>query len=270
MNTKPPINRLAICVLCTSTMLYIPSGYAATPTLQLFPNTVISSMKNSQASAEQMDQTLEPLAMQLQNQMDLYNDAQCDSNALDSGCLTIKQGISSAFTGLLQAIKGELPNMKKSLQSIDKNLGKSIKTKLGYSKTLLDLDAIVQGKESSSQEVSRASRKGKKGMAQMFRSYNKMLEIGGKQESFALVAADIYAETYDALQALNTLEMNIDYSIARNQIDKAWGSEPSAEMIATVTAVKGLLYGYEEGEMEIPMIEEDLDPAHDMTGYTYH
>ena len=268
MKTKRHIISLAICA--SSTMLITPLAHAAAPTLKLFPSNVISSMKNSQASAEQMDQTLEPLAMQLQSQMDLYNDAQCDSDALDAGCLTIKQGISSAFTGLLQAIKGELPTMKTSLQSIDKNLGKSIKTKLGYSKTLLDLDAIVQGKESSSQEVSRASRKGKKGMAQMFRSYNKMLARGGKQESFALVAADIYAETYDALQALNTLEMNIDYSIARNQIDKAWGSEPSAEMVATVTAVKGLLYGYEEGEMEIPLIEEDLDPEHDMTGYTYH
>lgn len=231
-------------------------AFANTPTLQLFPTSVVESLKTSAESAKHMENSLEGVISQFGSQMQLYEDSKCDNAGLDPGCAEIKKNIARSYSEMLSLMQEQIPDIKNAMTSTSKTLETNIRNKLGRNMTPMDLQRLIQGKKTGVSQFRKLSGKRQGRMSKMLNGYYKMVSLGNKQsQSTALLAAEIYADSSEALEHLNNLEMEINRSMALVEINGIWNGGPTPEMVATVNNVKSLLFG-EVDDNGIPDVPE--------------
>lgn len=246
----------AAFVLLGGMLSLSPPNYA-TPTLNLFPTSVVENLQASAQTAKQMESSMETIIAQLENQMVLFNDSKCDANDSDAGCAEIKKGISRTYGKLLDEMEQQLPEIKQAMLATEKTLGRNIRSELGKKMTPLDLQRLVQGKKNNAKSVRRISGKRQGRMSKMLSQYHSMIALSNNQgQSQAMLAAEIYTDAAETLDYIALLESEISRSKGISAIGEIWNGEPSDEMVATVNSVKTLLFG-EQDQAGIPDIVQN-------------
>jgi len=264
MNIKKNLINLAVCTVLSGTALYAPSSLAIAPTLNLFPTSVVANLQTSAASAEEMENSMESIVVQMENQAQLYKDSQCESGSLDAGCAQIKKGLATSYTKMLDKMGDQLPVMKQAMQSTVNVLGKNIRTELGKKMTMRDLQRVIQGKTGAIQSARKRSGKKAGRMSASLKKYHSMITLNSNQSpSQALLAAEIYADASEALDYISLLQMQIDQSKIIMGVGNIWNGEPSEQMMATVSSVKALLFGEVETDLIPDTLMQNIDPAKD-------
>ena len=270
MNTHSNLIRLAICASLATTTLYAPSSLAASPTLNLFPTSVVENLQASADSAKAMESSMEGIVAQMDNQMQLYNDSKCEASDADAGCTQIKKGINNTYMKMLGEMEAQLPVMKRAMESTARKLGGNIRTELGRKMTTLDLQRVIQGKKGGPQNIRKVSGKRQGRMSKSLSRYHSLISISSnKGQNQAMLAAEIYADSVETLDYIELIQMEINQSKMLGGIGTIWNGEPSEQMMATVGSVKALLFGEEDGDGFIPEnVAPSSDPALDDSDWT--
>ncbi len=261
MNIKTRLIRIAAIVFSGGILMMSPAAYS-TPTLNLFPTSVVENLQASAQTAKNMESSMETVIVQLENQMALYKDSKCDSSDTDAGCAEIKKGISRTYGKMLDEMEQQLPEIKQAMLSTEKTLGRNIRSELGKKMTPLDLQRLVQGKKDNAQSVRRISGKRQGRMSKMLSQYHSMIALSNNQgQSQAMLAAEIYTDAAETLDYIALLESEISRSKGISAIGEIWNGEPSDEMVATVNSVKTLLFG-DQDQSGIPDVVQNRFQNH--------
>ncbi len=250
---KPTLIHAAVGSVLVLGSWGVGGAQAATPTLNLFPTSVVENLQSSAASAQAMENNMEGIVAKLDNQMALYADSKCEANDADAGCSQIKRGIADSYQAMLEHMAEQLPAMKQAMQATEQTLGKRLRTELGKKMTALDLQRLIQGKKGTPQSIRQRSGKRQGRMSSMLGKYHKMITLSAhKNQNQALLAAEIYADASETLDYINLIQTEIDHSRVIGGLSTLWNGEPSEQMISTVSNVKALLFGDVEAGDEIP------------------
>ncbi len=214
------------------------------PSIQLFPSSVVENLRSSSEAARSMEDGLHPVVQQMEQQLRLYEDAQCAGESADPGCTAIKQNLSETYSRMLGQFEAQLPAMRSAMVSTRKTLGGRIRGELGRKMTPRDLQRLIEGKHNKASKIRQVSSKRKGRISQTLAKYHKMISLQANQgDPLAVLAADIYLDASETLEYIDSIEMEIARSRAVMVPGTLWYGEPSEAMVATVSGVKGLLFG---------------------------
>jgi len=264
MKIKKTILSAAISASFAAVIFYSPTNLATTPTLNLFPTSVVENLQASADSAKEMEDSMEGIVAQMDNQLQLYKESKCEASDADAGCTQIKKGINTTYMSMLDKMQAQLPTMKRAMQSTAKTLGKNIRTELGRKMTVLDLQRLIQGKKGGVKNIRKISGRRQGRMSGMLSQYHKMISLSShKTQTQAILAAEIYADATETLDYINLIQMEIDQSKVMGGLSTLWNGEPSEQMVSTVLSVKTMLFGDVEGDVIPEMLAAPIDPALD-------
>jgi hypothetical protein len=239
------------------------SASSSSPTLNLFPTTVVEDLKASAKTVKELEASLGGTIQRMDQQMGLYREAKCDGSGSDRGCTAIKQNISETYVEMLDQLGDKLPTMKRVMGSIQESLGKRIRTEIGRGMTPRDLQKLVENKGNNTPERLRNSRGtgSRTRFAKTFSRYYELVKQGGGAQSnnTAVLAAEIYDDARSAMKYLDLIQMEVDSARSMARIDGALMNGPSDEMIDTVNRVK-ILLGQDVGDgARLPPTQEEIN-----------
>ncbi len=216
---------------------------AVSPTINLFPTSVVEDLKLSSEAAQGMEQSLHPVVKQLEEQYRLYQESKCDGAEGDAGCAALKKSLGEGYKAFLDELLGSLPQVKSAMANIKNSVGGRIAKEMGGNMTPRDLQRMLDGNGQPAKRVRHISGKRKGRISSVLSKYREMVAMGPNQgEPMAVLASDIYLDARETLEEVNMIQADI----ARAKVLIDVGGiyfDPSPQMMATVGAVKGLLFG---------------------------
>ena len=97
MRNAPIMLLLLGCAVALAT-----SANANTPTIKLFPTTVVEDLKQTGNVARDMETGLQEVIGRLDQQQQLYNESKCDGAESDPGCQRLAKQLGATYLEMLQ------------------------------------------------------------------------------------------------------------------------------------------------------------------------
>lgn len=238
-----------LCLIQTT----LPGIAQATPTLSLFPSTVVENIRETAQTSQNMENSLHPVIRDLETQMALYTDAHCDENEMDEGCRSMSTEIGDKYLKMLSLMEENLPNMEYSINQTNKSLGKNLKKQLGLNMTPRQLQtSILQSKTSVKTSTGRKHRSMR--FSQKFKQYYDLVAMGGRSNgggSLAEVASSIYLDTKEVGDLISMTKDEISRAKLMVELNNVFGLV-TPEMTQVISGVKSVLFGEVAGNPSIP------------------
>ncbi len=250
-----PLLDTATCWLLTVTallagLIVTQSAFASTPTIRLFPTTVVEDLRQTGEVARDMETGLQEVIGRLDQQQQLYQQSKCDGAENDSGCQRLAKQIGATYLEMLTIMDERLPDMEHTVNNTRISLEKNLRSELGRKMTPWTLQETLVGtsaKASSSQPS--PTLRGRSGMrlSERFRQYHQLVATSGSQgdQSLAVLASDIYLDMQETSVLIERTRQEIARATLMEQLNQSFGII-TPEMMEVVGGVKSILFGDEE------------------------
>jgi hypothetical protein len=237
-------------VVCFLIIGQFPAAAKQSPTIRLFPTTVVENIKQTGQAAKAMEQDLQSVIDRLNEQEALYIASKCEGAAAEQGCSEIAGQLSQTYLEMLNLMETRLPGMEDSVRATNTSLEKRIRTELGRKTTPRGLQKVLERTPQKATESPRYTRRPGR-LSEKFRQYYKLVAMAprmGAGGSLASVAAEIYLDTQEVQELIALTRDEISRAKLMIDLDQAYGII-TPEMFDMVGRVKSILFG-ETGEEE--------------------
>jgi hypothetical protein len=239
--------------LMSACLLFMPVAVQAssqTPTIKLFPTTVLEEIKHTGNVAAEMETGLQTVITRLDEQQTLYMESKCEGNEGDPGCEQIARQMGNSYLEMLTIMGDKLPEMETAVNSTSASLEKRIRRELGQKKTSWSLQELLVGEQSASgKNADRPVLRGRSGMrlSDRFHQYYKLVARSGGEvnSSLAVVASDIYLDMQETSSLIARTREEISRATLMEQLNQSFGTI-TPEMQEVVAGVKSILFGEKE------------------------
>jgi hypothetical protein len=176
-------------LLAASVLILAQSALANTPTIRLFPTTVVEDLRQTGNVARDMETGLQEVIGRLDQQQQLYQESKCDGAENDSGCQRLARQIGATYLEMLTIMEERLPDMEHTVNNTRISLEKGLRNELGKKMTPWELQETLIGKTATNAtaEVSPTLR-GRSGMrlSERFKQYYQLVATSGSQSDQSL------------------------------------------------------------------------------------
>jgi hypothetical protein len=242
--------------LMTGALLFMPAVLQAgpqTPTIQLFPTTVLEEIKHTGDVAAQMETGLQAVIARLDEQQKLYLESKCEGNEGDPGCERIARQMGKSYLEMLNSMGEKLPEMETAVNNTSASLEKRIRRELGQKKTSWTLQEFLVGEQTENgDKANRPVLRGRSGMrlSDRFHQYYQLVARSGGEvnSSLAVIASDIYLDMQETASLIARTREEISRATLMEQLNQSFGTI-TPEMQEVVAGVKSILFGEEEASL---------------------
>ena len=220
------------------------------PTLRLFPTTVVESIKHTSETARAMEADLQSVIERLNQQEELYIASKCEGAEAEQGCSEISSQLSQTYLEMLDIMESRLPGMEDSVRATNTSLERRIRKELGRKTTPRGLQKLLEKTPLKSSEPARYKRRSGR-LSEKFRQYYRLVAMAprsGSGGSLAAVAAEIYLDTQEVRDLISLTRDEISRAKLMIDLDQIYGII-TPEMFEMVGRVKTIIFG-ETGEEE--------------------
>ncbi len=218
------------------------------PTIRLFPTTVVENIKHTGEAAKAMEADLQGVIDRLNQQEELYMASKCEGSEAEQGCSEIAGQLSQTYLEMLNLMEARLPGMEDSVRATGASLEKRIRKELGHKTTPRGLQKLLERTSQKPAETPHYKRSSRK-LSEKFRQYYNLVAMRPTTDSsgsLAAVAAEIYLDTQEVQDLIALTRDEISRAKLMIDLDQAYGII-TPEMFEMVAQVKTILFG-ETGE----------------------
>ena len=238
-----------LAMLTLGVALFTATAYANTPTIRLFPTTVVEDLKQTGNVARDMETGLQEVIGRLDQQRSLYEQSKCDGAENDPGCQRLARQIGASYLDMLTIMEERLPDMEHTVNNTRVSLEKGLRNELGKKMTSWTLQETLLGKQSATGAVDSPTLRGRSGMrlSERFRQYYQLVATSGSRgdQSLAVLASDIYLDMEETSLLIQRTRQEIARATLMEQLNQSFGII-TPEMMEVVGGVKSILFGDEE------------------------
>ena len=230
-----------------------PAAAKQSPTIRLFPTTVVENIKQTGQAAKAMEQDLQSVIDRLNEQETLYVASKCEGAGAEQGCSDIADQLGQSYLEMLTMMETRLPGMEDSVRATNTSLKKRIRQELGRKTTPRGLQKVLAGTPQKSTESTRYQRRSGR-LSEKFNQYYKLVAMAprmGTGGSLASVAAEIYLDTQEVQELIALTRDEISRAKLMIDLDQAYGII-TPEMFEMVGRVKSIIFGESGEEESIP------------------
>ena len=238
-------------LLATMLLMGASAAFANTPTIKLFPTTVVEDLKQTGEVARDMETGLQEVIGRLDQQQQLYEESKCDGAENDPGCQRLARQIGATYLDMLEIMEERLPDMEHTVNNTRVSLERGLKNELGRKMTPWTLQETLVGGDSATAVSAQAkpTLRGRTGMrlSERFRQYYQLVASSGSQgdQSLAVLASDIYLDMEETSLLIARTRQEIARATLMEQLNQSFGII-TPEMMEVVGGVKSILFGDEE------------------------
>ena len=237
-------------LLVASLLVFAQTAIANTPTIRLFPTTVVEDLKQTGNVARDMETGLQEVIGKLDQQQQLYQESKCDGAENDPGCQRLARQIGSTYLEMLTIMEDRLPDMEHTVNNTRVSLEKGLRNELGRKMTPWELQETLIGKASTATQAQASpTLRGRSGMrlSERFRQYYQLVATSGSRgdQSLAVLASDIYLDMEETSLLIERTRQEIARATLMEQLNQSFGII-TPEMMEVVGGVKSILFGDEE------------------------
>ena len=214
------------------------------PTIRLFPTTVVENIKHTGEAAKAMEADLQSVIDRLNQQEALYMASKCEGSEAEPGCSEIAGQLSQTYLEMLDLMEARLPGMEDSVRATGASLEKRIRKELGHKTTPRGLQKLLARTPQKPAESPRYRRPARK-LSEKFRQYYNLVAMRSTADSrgsLATVAAEIYLDTQEVQDLIALTRDEISRAKLMLDLDQAYGII-TPEMFEMVDQVKTILFG---------------------------
>ena len=238
---------LAALLVAGTVLLSGATASANTPTIRLFPTTVVEDLKQTGNVARDMETGLQEVIGRLDQQQQLYIESKCDGAEDDSGCQRLARQIGATYLDMLTIMEERLPDMEHTVNNTRKSLEKGLRNELGRKMTPWTLQETLLGSTASTaQAAASPTLRGRSGMrlSERFNQYYQLVATSGAKgdQSLAVLASDIYLDMEETSVLIQRTRQEISRATLMEQLNQSFGII-TPEMIEVVGGVKSILFG---------------------------
>jgi hypothetical protein len=220
---------------------------ANTPTIRLFPTTVVEDLKQTGNVARDMETGLQEVIGRLDQQQQLYTESKCDGADNDPGCQRLARQIGATYLEMLTIMEERLPDMEHTVNNTRMSLEKGLRNELGKKMTPWTLqETLIGSKANVSQTKDSPTLRGRSGMrlSERFSQYYQLVATSGAKgdQSLAVLASDIYLDMEETSLLIQRTRQEIARATLMEQLNQSFGII-TPEMIEVVGGVKSILFG---------------------------
>ncbi|MDJ0794699.1 MAG: hypothetical protein QNI98_10690 [Woeseiaceae bacterium] len=224
-----------------------PTANANTPTIKLFPTTVVEDLKQTGNVARDMETGLQEVIGRLDQQQVLYQESKCDGAENDTGCQRLARQIGATYLEMLTIMEERLPDMEHTVNNTRLSLEKGLRSELGQKMTPWTLqETLIGGKAEQAASTSAPTLRGRSGMrlSERFKQYYQLVATSGAKgdQSLAVLASDIYLDMEETSLLIQRTRQEIARATLMEQLNQSFGII-TPEMIEVVGGVKSILFG---------------------------
>jgi hypothetical protein len=239
-------------LLAASILVLAQTALGNTPTIRLFPTTVVEDLRQTGNVARDMETGLQEVIGRLDQQQQLYQESKCDGAENDSGCQRLARQIGATYLEMLNIMEERLPDMEHTVNNTRISLEKGLRNELGRKMTPWALQETLIGKTSSAAETQSApTLRGRSGMrlSERFKQYYQLVATSGSKgdQSLAVLASDIYLDMEETSLLIERTRQEIARATLMEQLNQSFGII-TPEMMEVVGGVKTILFGDEESQ----------------------
>ena len=114
------------------------------PTIRLFPTTVVEDLRQTSAVAKEMETRLQEVIGRL-DQQQLYLESKCDGAEDDPGCQRLAKQLGATYLDMLGIMEERLPDMEHTVNNTRLSLEKRLRSELGNKMTSWMLQETLLG-----------------------------------------------------------------------------------------------------------------------------
>ena len=229
-------------------MLPLADALANTPTIRLFPTTVVEDLQQTSTVAREMESGLQEVIGRLDQQQLLYLESKCEGAENDPGCQRLSKQLGATYLEMLGIMEERLPDMEHTVNNTRLSLEKRLRSELGNKMTPWMLQDTLLGAETSATSDPQPSMRGRSGMrlSERFRQYYKLVASSGAKsdQSLAVLASDIYLDMDETSTLIARTREEIARATLMEQLNQSFGTI-TPEMMEIVGGVKSILFGDE-------------------------
>ncbi len=220
------------------------------PTIRLFPTTVVEDLRQTGNVARDMETGLQEVIGRLDQQQQLYEQSKCDGAENDSGCQRLARQIGATYLDMLTIMEERLPDMEHTVNNTRLSLEKNLRNELGRKMTPWTLqETLIGAGASKPSATSSPTLRGRSGMrlSERFKQYYQLVATSGSQsdQSLAVLASDIYLDMQETSVLIERTRQEIARATLMEQLNQSFGII-TPEMMEVVGGVKSILFGDEE------------------------
>jgi hypothetical protein len=230
-----------------------PGAAKESPTIRLFPTTVVENIKQTGEAAKAMEEDLQGVIDRLNQQEELYMASKCEGAEAEQGCSEIAGQLSQTYLEMLNLMEMRLPGMEDSVRTTGASLESRIRKELGRKTTPRGLQKLLERTPYRSAKPLPYKRNSGK-LSQKFRQYYELVTMGprtGSGGALAAVAAEIYLDTQEVQDLIALTRDEISRAKLMIDLDQVYGII-TPEMFEMVGRVKTILFGETAEEDGIP------------------
>ena len=232
---------LTVMIIANGEVLAAPN---TSPTIRLFPTTVVENIKHTGEAAKAMEADLQAVIDRLNQQEALYTASKCEGAEAEQGCSEIAGQLSQTYLEMLDLMEARLPGMEESVRTTGVSLEKRIRKELGHKTTPRGLQKLLERTPQKSVEAPRYKRPSRR-LSEKFRQYYNLVAMrptADSSGSLAAVAAEIYLDTREVRDLIALTRDEISRAKLMIDLDQAYGII-TPEMFEMVAQVKTILFG---------------------------
>ena len=244
----------AILALPLAAVVAMASGAAEanTPTIRLFPTTVVEDLRQTGNVARDMETGLQEVIGRLDQQQQLYNESKCDGAQDDAGCQRLARQIGASYLDMLTIMEERLPDMEHTVNNTRQSLEKGLRNELGKKMTPWTLqETLIGGNANKAAAKASPTLRGRSGMrlSERFKQYYQLVATSGAKgdQSLAVLASDIYLDMEETSLLIQRTRQEIARATLMEQLNQSFGII-TPEMIEVVGGVKSILFGDDESQ----------------------
>ena len=225
----------------------LQDAHANTPTIRLFPTTVVEDLRQTGNVARDMETGLQEVIGRLDQQQELYNESKCGGAENDSGCQRLARQIGATYLEMLTIMEERLPDMEHTVNNTRNSLEKGLRNELGKKMTPWTLqETLIGGNANKTATTAAPTLRGRSGMrlSERFRQYHQLVATSGAKgdQSLAVLASDIYLDMEETSLLIQRTRQEIARATLMEQLNQSFGII-TPEMIEVVGGVKSILFG---------------------------
>ncbi len=238
------------------TVISVPAhANTNTPTIRLFPTTVVEDLRQTSSVAQEMESGLQEVIGRLDQQQQLYNESKCDGAENDSGCQRLAKQIGATDLDMLGIMEERLPDMEHTVNNTRLSLEKRLRSELGNKMTSWTLqETLLGGNPQRSASAPSPSMRGRSGMrlSERFKQYYTLVASSSSQsdQSLAVLASDIYLDMQETSELIARTREEIARATLVEQLNQSFGTI-TPEMMEVVGGVKSILFGDEDSRTQV-------------------
>jgi len=248
-----PLTRiLFVTLIIAIAALASRESLANTPTIRLFPTTVVEDLKQTGNVARDMETGLQEVIGRLDQQQALYLESKCDGAEDDSGCQRLARQIGATYLEMLNIMEERLPDMEHTVNNTRQSLEKGLRNELGKKMTPWTLqETLIGGNANAAATTASPTLRGRSGMrlSERFKQYYQLVATSGAKgdQSLAVLASDIYLDMEETTLLIQRTRQEIARATLMEQLNQSFGII-TPEMIEVVGGVKSILFGDEQSQ----------------------